>query len=130
MSVCLSVCLSKKNYQIFQMSEFRKMSSSFTSSFKAQFSIILFYLIDPNYLETKKILFQFSGFQVLKYLNWKLLNFLKVLFFMYSNIICFQKIPPPLLFKGTLCKISIIYGEVYGTTGSRKIVICMRFGPF
>ena len=33
-------------------------------------------------------------------------------------------------FKGTLCKISIFYGEVYGTTASQKIVLCMRFGPF
>ena len=34
------------------------------------------------------------------------------------------------ILKGTLCKISIIYGEVYGTTASQKIVLCMRFGPF
>ena len=32
--------------------------------------------------------------------------------------------------KGTLCKISIIYGEVYGTTASPKILLCMRFRPF
>ena len=31
------------------------------------------------------------------------------------------------MFKGTLCKISIIYGEVNGTTVSQKIVLYMRF---
>ena len=33
-------------------------------------------------------------------------------------------------FKGTLCKISIFYGEVNGTTMNQQIVLCMRFGPF